>query len=56
MAASLDKVKIGDRFYYSILLFMEMNGIKSKQTVYNWSQIGKVQIRKIGKNSYFTKA
>lgn len=51
----LDRVKIDDKEYYSILRFMELYGLKSRQSVYDWVGDGKAEIKKIGSNSFFRK-
>lgn len=50
---NFDKLKIGDKEYYSILLFMELNSIRSRSTVFHWVRDGKAIVKKIGSNSYF---
>jgi hypothetical protein len=52
---SLDKIRIGEKVYYSAALFMLINGIKTRKTVYDWIDQGKAEKKKIGTNSFFTK-
>jgi hypothetical protein len=51
----LDKVKIKDKEYYSINLFMIITGLKSRRSVYAWVDQGKADKKKIGSNSFFAK-
>lgn len=51
----LNKVKIKDKEYYSIALFMELFALKSRKSVYNWIDQGKAEVKKIGSNSFFAK-
>jgi len=51
----LDRVKIQEKEYYSILRFMELHSLKSRQSVYAWVKDGKAERRKIGSNSFFRK-
>jgi len=51
----LNRVKIKNKEYYSIALFMELYSLKSRVSVYAWVKDGKVEIKKIGTNSYFRK-
>jgi hypothetical protein len=51
----LDKVKIKDKEYYSIALFMQVFGLKTRKSVYDWIDQGRAEKKKIGSNSFFAK-
>lgn len=49
----LGKVKIQDKEYYSITLFMLLNNLKTRKSVYDWIKEGRAEKKKIGSNSFF---
>jgi hypothetical protein len=51
----LDKVKIKDKEYYSIALFMQVFSLKTRKSVYDWIDQGRAEKKKIGSNSFFAK-
>jgi hypothetical protein len=51
----MNKVKIGEKEYCSIDLFMIMHNLKTRKSVYDWLKEGKVEKKKIGTNSFFLK-
>jgi len=52
---TLDRVKINDKEYYSIALFMELQSLRSRHSVYAWVKDGRAEMKKIGSNSFFRK-
>lgn len=51
----MNKIKIGDKEFYSITLFMLYYNLKTRKSVYDWIDQGKAEKKKIGSNSFFTK-
>lgn len=49
----LDKIKIKEKEYYSIALFMEIYGLKTRKSVYDWIDQDKAEKKKIGSASFF---
>ena len=44
--AEMDKIRIGDKYYLSIDDYAKLTG-KTRKTIYNWIDEGKVNVRKI---------
>lgn len=51
----ISKVTIGNKQYYCIELFMTLNSLKTRKSVYDWIKEGKAEKKKIGSASFFSK-
>ena len=47
------RIRIGDRIYYPIEQFMQMNSI-TRRSVYDWIKKGKAEKKMIGSGCFFT--
>lgn len=52
---SMDKIRIGQKEYYSIQFFMVLNNLKTRKSVYDWIDQGKAEKKKIGPASFIRK-
>lgn len=51
----MNRVKIGEKEYYSIGFFMLLYNLKTRKSVYDWITEKKAEKKKIGNNAFFAK-
>lgn len=51
----MNRIRIGDKEYYSIKQFMLLYGLRTRKSVYDWIAEKKVEKKKIGNNAFFSK-